>query len=53
MRLLNIPAGVSEETAAAILMKGMTVEYPINRCYALKTGEFALLKPGATQHASV
>ena len=46
-RLLKIPDGVSEETAAAILMKGMTVEYLLNRCYALKAGEFALFYAAA------
>ena len=28
-RLLKIPDGVSEENAAAILMKSMTAEYPL------------------------
>lgn len=46
-RLLHIPEGVSEENAAAILMKGMTVEYLLNRCYALKPGEFALFYAAA------
>lgn len=46
-RLLQIPDGVSDENAAAILMKGMTVEYLLNRCYALKTGEFALFYAAA------
>ena len=41
-RLVKIPEGVSDENAAAILMKGMTAEYLLNRCYALKAGEFAL-----------
>ena len=46
-RLLNIPDVVSDENAAAILMKGMTVEYLLNRCYALKAGEFALFYAAA------
>jgi NADPH2:quinone reductase len=46
-RLIAIPEGVSEEEAAAILMKGMTVEYLLTRCYPLKAGEFALLYAAA------
>ena len=46
-RLLKIPDGVSEEDAAAILLKGMTAEYLLNRCYALKPGEFALFYAAA------
>lgn len=46
-RLIRIPEGVSDENAAAILMKGMTAEYLLNRCYALKTGEFALFYAAA------
>lgn len=41
-RLIAIPDGISEEEAAAIVMKGMTVEYLLTRCYPLKRGEFAL-----------
>ncbi len=41
-RLIAIPDGIPEDEAAAILMKGMTVEYLLNRCYPLKAGEFAL-----------
>jgi len=32
-RLSAIPQGIDEEEAAAIVMKGMTVEYLLNRCY--------------------
>ena len=41
-RLIRIPAGVSDELAVATLFKGMTVEYLINRCYALNPGEMAV-----------
>lgn len=46
-RLLRIPDGVSDELAAATLFKGMTVEYLINRCYALKAGGQALMYAAA------
>jgi NADPH2:quinone reductase len=41
-RLINLPNGVSDELAVATLFKGMTVEYLINRCYALSPGEKAV-----------
>ena len=46
-RLIPIPAGVTEEDAAAIVMKGMTAEYLITRCYPLKAGELALFYAAA------
>jgi NADPH2:quinone reductase len=41
-RLIKLPNGVSDELAVATLFKGMTVEYLINRCYALSPGEKAV-----------
>jgi NADPH2:quinone reductase len=41
-RLIKIPDGVSDEQAAAVLMKGMTVEYLMCRTYPVKAGEFVL-----------
>jgi len=46
-RLLRIPEGVSDEQAAAILLKGMTVEYLIHRCLALRAGQHALFYAAA------
>jgi NADPH:quinone reductase len=46
-RLIGIPDGIGEDEAAAILMKGMTVEYLLTRCCPLKTGEFALMYAAA------
>jgi NADPH2:quinone reductase len=46
-RLLKIPDGLSDEVAAAVLFKGMTVEYLVNRCYRLKAGEKALFYAAA------
>ncbi len=41
-RVVKLPDGVSEEQAAGMMLKAMTVEYLLNRCYALKAGEHAL-----------
>ncbi|HMB47303.1 MAG TPA: alcohol dehydrogenase catalytic domain-containing protein, partial [Afifellaceae bacterium] len=41
-RLVAIPDGIDDRTAAAVLMKGMTVEYLLNRAYPVKTGENVL-----------
>ena len=38
-RLVKVPGGVTDEQAAAVLMKGMTVEYLLNRTYPVKAGE--------------
>jgi NADPH:quinone reductase len=46
-RLVKIPAGVSDETAAAVMLKGMTAEYLLNRCYRLEAGQFALFYAAA------
>jgi NADPH2:quinone reductase len=46
-RLARIPDGVSEEAAAAVLLKGMTVEYLLNRCVSLQPGNFALMYAAA------
>jgi NADPH2:quinone reductase len=46
-RLVTIPDGVTDDVAAAVMLKGMTVEYLLNRCYPLKAGEFALFYAAA------
>ena len=46
-RLVHIPDGISDDVAAAVMLKGMTVEYLLNRCYPLKTGEDALFYAAA------
>ena len=38
-RLVRLPEGVSEETAASMTLKGMTVQYLIHRTYAVKPGD--------------
>lgn len=41
-RALAVPEGLADETVAALLMKGLTVEYLINRCAPVKAGETVL-----------
>lgn len=41
-RLVPIPDGVSDQIAAAVLLKGMTAEYLLNRAYTVKSGENVL-----------
>ncbi len=47
VRLLKTPAGITDEQAAATLLKGMTVEYLLNRCYPLRAGQSALFYAAA------
>jgi NADPH:quinone reductase len=46
-RLVPVPSGVSDEQAAAVLMKGMTVEYLLNRCVAVRRGQQVLFYAAA------
>jgi NADPH2:quinone reductase len=46
-RLVKIPDGVSDEQAAATMLKGLTVEYLLRRTYAVKPGETVLYHAAA------
>jgi NADPH2:quinone reductase len=41
-RLVKLPEAVSEEMAASMTLKGMTVQYLIHRTYAVKSGDTVL-----------
>jgi len=41
-RLVKLPDHVSDETAAAVMLKGMTVEYLLNRTYQVTRGDAVL-----------
>ncbi len=41
-RMLRIPNGISDDIAAASMMKGMTVEYLLERTYKVKPGDKVL-----------
>jgi NADPH2:quinone reductase len=46
-RLVKIPKGIDDRTAAATLLKGMTAEYLLHRTYQVKTGETILVHAAA------
>ena len=41
-RLLKSPAHMSDDQMAAMMLKAMTVEYLVQRCYQVKPGQFVL-----------
>lgn len=41
-RLVKIPDGISDQVAAAVLMKGTTAEYLLNRTYKVEAGQDVL-----------
>jgi len=45
--LVPIPEGVADQTAAAVMLKGMTTQYLIRRTYPVKAGETVLFHAAA------
>lgn len=41
-RVLKIPDGITDQIAAAVLMKGMTAEYLLERCFKVQPGQDVL-----------
>jgi NADPH:quinone reductase len=46
-RLVVLPEGISFETGAAMMLKGMTAQYLVRRTYQVKAGETVLLHAAA------
>lgn len=46
-RLFKLPDAIDNDTAAAIMLKGCTVEYLVRRTYAVKSGDWVLLHAAA------
>jgi len=46
-RLIKLPSGVSSDAAAAMLLKGLTVQYLFRQTYVLKRGETILFHAAA------
>ena len=46
-RAVQIPAGVDDKTAAAAMLKGMTAEFLVRRCYPVKAGDAVLVHAAA------
>ena len=46
-RLVKIPSGVDDKTAAAMMLKGLTAQYLIRRTYRVKKGDTILMHAAA------
>ena len=46
-RVVKVPEGVSDEVAAAMMLKGMTARYLLRRCYRVKAGDTILFHAAA------
>ena len=46
-RLVRIPAGIDDRTAAAMMLQGMTVEYLLRRTYRVQAGDLILMHAAA------
>jgi NADPH2:quinone reductase len=46
-RVVVLPNGISDQTAAAIMLKGMTTEYLVQRTYKVKPGDTVLFHAAA------
>jgi len=46
-RLVKIPAGIDDKTAAAMMLKGLTTQYLIRRTYRVKKGDTILMHAAA------
>lgn len=45
--LVKLPDTITDETAAAMMLKGMTAEYLLRRTYRVKAGDFVLMHAAA------
>jgi NADPH2:quinone reductase len=48
-RAVHLPVGVSTQVGAAAMLKGMTAEFLLRRCYPLKAGEAVLIHAAKAQ----
>lgn len=46
-RLVELPAAIDERTAAAVMLKGLTAEYLVRRCHAVKPGQTVVVHAAA------
>ena len=46
-RLVKLPAAISDEQAAALMLKGLTAEYLLRRTYRVQAGDFVLIHAAA------
>src|ERR1700760_3838815 len=52
-RLVKIPAGVSDETAAAAMLKGMTAQYLLKRTFPVQRGQHVVIPCQWAKHLGV
>jgi NADPH2:quinone reductase len=46
-RLVKVPAGIDDQTAAAMMLKGLTTQYLLRRTYRVRAGETILVHAAA------
>ena len=46
-RAVHVPEGISDEVAAAVMLKGMTAEYLLHRCFKVLPGQDVLIHAAA------
>jgi NADPH2:quinone reductase len=46
-RVVKVPKGISDQEAAALMLKGMTAQYLLRRTYRVKRGDFVLAHAAA------
>jgi NADPH2:quinone reductase len=46
-RLVKLPAAISDQQAAALMLKGLTAEYLLRRSYRVQPGDFVLIHAAA------
>ena len=46
-RLIHLPEGISDQTAAGVLLKGLTTQYLVTSSYAVKAGDTVLVHAAA------
>jgi NADPH2:quinone reductase len=46
-RLVRLPAGIGDEAAAAVMLKGLTAEFLLRRTYQVRPGDFVLIHAAA------
>ena len=46
-RVVRVPDGISDQTAAAMMLQGMTAQYLVRRTYAVKAGDTVLVHAAA------
>lgn len=46
-KIVRVPEGIEDQTAAAMMLKGMTAQYLLQRCYQVKSGDTIVVHAAA------